>query len=347
MKQIKKYPFFIKLLSWEYWPMWVLYIPVYFQHFYLSLRSFNLFFFLSTNPAIKEGFILSDSKFQTLQLVPRPHYPKCFKIHPGDKSAYVLKRMKEKEISFPIILKPDIGFRGLLVHKVNNEEVLCSLLNSLNVEYLIQEYIPYPLEIGIFYYRFPNEKTGHIPSITIKEFLKVQGDGQTTLKELVSRNPRAILQRERLALLFKERWQCIIPKGEELILEPIGNHNRGTKFVNGEQEYDKDLQKVFDTLSHQMKGFYFGRFDIRAASMEALKKGEDFYILEVNGVGAEPTHIYDPEYKLFNAWKELLFLWRVVWRIASINRQEGVTYPSFSEGKHRWDTFKRYKQVFR
>ncbi|WP_340063810.1 D-alanine--D-alanine ligase [Ascidiimonas aurantiaca] len=302
---------------------------------------------MSTNPAIKEGFILSDSKFQTLKLVPEPHCPRCFKILPGEKSTHVLQKMKEKGIVFPIILKPDIGFRGLLVHKVNDKKGLSSLLTTLNVAYLLQEYIAYPLEIGIFYYRFPNEKTGHIPSITIKEFLKVRGDGQATLEELVSRNPRAILQRVRLRRIFKESWECIVPKEEELILEPIGNHNRGTKFVNGEQEYDENLQKVFDTLSHQMKGFYFGRFDIRAASVEALKKGKEFYILEVNGVGAEPTHIYDPEYKLFNAWKELLLLWRIVWRIASINRREGVTFPSFSEGKHRWDTFKRYKQALR
>ena len=65
--KIKQHPFYIKCSSWEYWPMQFLYFPIYIQHLWLSLKARHPFFFLVTNPAIDEGFILSDSKYRTLQ----------------------------------------------------------------------------------------------------------------------------------------------------------------------------------------------------------------------------------------------------------------------------------------
>ena len=346
MHIIKKHPLAIKLLSWEYWPMQFLYLPVYVQHLWLSIKARHPFFFLVTNPAIDEGFILSDSKHRTLQLVPEENRPKSFLVKPKSTPDFILELMEVNQINFPIILKPDIGFRGLLVHKLDDKVALGKVLSKITVNHIVQEYIDCPVEVGVFYYRFPNEEKGIIPSITIKEFLKVKGDGKHTLAELVTLNPRAILQEEKLKKNFASQWDTIIEDEEELILEHIGNHNRGTKFVNANYLYDQDLQNVFDKLNEKMQGFYFGRFDIRTTSIEDLKAGKNFKILEVNGVGAEPTHVYDPDYKLIVAWKEMLHLWRIIFKIAIINKRSGIDYPSISEGKHRWDDYRDYKKVF-
>ncbi|NER15523.1 hypothetical protein GWK08_18860 [Leptobacterium flavescens] len=346
LHKIRQHPFYIKCSSWEYWPMQFLYLPVYIQHLWLSLKARHPFFFLVTNPAIDEGFILSDSKYRTLQLVPDPHRPKSFLVNKNSSGKEVLAQMEESGISFPIILKPDIGYRGLLVHKLDDVSELEDVITTITVDHIVQEYIDFPVEIGVFYYRLPNESRGIIPSITIKEFLKVKGDGKHTLEELVHQNPRAILQLEKLRRNFKDQWNTVLLNGEELILEHIGNHNRGTKFVNANDLYDEDLQQVFDELNGKMKGFYFGRFDIRTKSIEDLKAGQNFKILEVNGVGAEPTHVYDPNYKLIPAWKEMLHLWRVIFKIAIQNKKSGIEYPSLSEGKHRWDDYRDYKKVF-
>ncbi|WP_340075000.1 hypothetical protein [Leptobacterium sp. I13] len=348
LHNIKKHPFFIKCSSWEHWPMLFLYIPVYIQHIWLSIKAGNPFFFFITNPAITEGFILSDSKYKTLtKLVPQEHLPLSMLISNEDSLASVIKRIEENKMNFPIILKPDIGYRGLSVYKINNEEALEEAFLEMQVDCIVQEYIDYPIEIGVFYYRMPNEVKGKIPSITIKEFLKVTGDGTHTLAELVQQNPRAILQKEKLKKKFHEQWNEVIPEKKQLVLEHIGNHNRGTKFVNAANLYDMSLQNVFDALNKKMKGFYFGRFDIRAKSVEDLKKGQNFKILEVNGVGAEPTHVYDPNYKLVAAWKELLFLWRIAYKIAAVNKNFGLSYPSLSEGRKRWLAYKKYKKVFK
>lgn len=340
-----KHQWYIKLTSWEYWPSWILYIPVWIQHFYLAFKAKSLFFFLKVNPAIVDGFILSDSKFKTLQLVPPPYLPKTIFVDKNDTFHQIFKNLNEAFINFPIILKPDIGYRGLLVHKINNAKELELVVRNIKVDYILQEYVDFQLEIGIFYFRLPNNNSGSIPSITIKEFLSVTGDGIKTLEELVNEKPRAILQREKIKYNFKELWGKVIPHEEKIILEFIGNHNRGTKFINGNYLYDEKLLKVFDELNRSMPGFYFGRFDIRAKSIEDLKNGKNFKILEVNGVGAEPTHVYDPDYKLLHAWKDILCLWRIMYVIAMQNKQSGEKFPVYSEARKRWRLFKSYKKI--
>lgn len=342
---LDKYPWYIKLSSWEYWPMWVLYIPVYVQHIWLSLKARSPFFIYKANPAIDEGFILCDSKFKTQQIVPEEYLPKTIFVNKEDSLNIILNKLNEVSISFPIILKPDIGFRGLLVHKINNEGQLETVLKKVRVNHIIQEYVNFSVEVGVFYYRFPNDKKGSIPSITVKEFLSVTGNGKLTLSELINLKPRAILQLEGLKTKFSTLWDEIIPTGKEIILESIGNHNRGTKFINGNHYNCQDLQDTFDKLNERMDGFYFGRFDIRTKSIEDLKQGRSFKIIEVNGVGAEPTHIYDPNYKLLAAWKDMLHLWKVIYKIAMQNKKNGEKFPVFIEARKRWRLFKTYRKI--
>ncbi|WP_340202638.1 D-alanine--D-alanine ligase [Ascidiimonas sp. W6] len=347
MGNIKNHPLLIKWSNWEYWPMYILYVPVCIQHIWLSLKARNPFFFLTANPAIDEGFILSDSKYNTLQLVPKEFKPITIYVANNKSFEGALAQLTIEKIAFPVILKPDIGYRGLLVNRVTNLEDLKKLITDIKVPHIIQEYVDYDVEIGIFYYRFPNTETGHIPSITVKEFLSVTGDGKHMLKELVCQNQRAILQKEKLKTKFRKRWDEVLRDDEKLVLEYIGNHNRGTKFVNAAELYDEELLKVFDALNKKMNGFYYGRFDIRAKSIQDLKEGRSFKILEVNGIGAEPTHIYDPSYKILKAWKELLYLWRIVFKIASMHKKSGLPYLPWMEGTSRFKEYIRYTRLFK
>lgn len=342
---IGQHPWYIKLSSWEYWPWWILYIPVYIQHIVLSIKAKSPFFIYKANPVIDEGFILGDSKFKTQQIVPNEYLPKTIFVNKKDTLNIVLSQLNKLAISFPVILKPDIGFRGFLVHKISNEEQLENTLKNIRVDHIIQEYVDFPVEVGVFYYRFPQNERGSIPSITVKEFLSVTGNGKHTLSELIILNPRAILQLEKLKVKFSSMWNQVVPEGEQILLESIGNHNRGTKFINGNYLYCQNLQDTFDKLNKKMEGFYFGRFDIRTKSIEDLKKGINFKILEVNGVGAEPTHVYDPNYKLINAWKDMLHLWKVIYLIALQNKERGEKFPVFIEARNRWRTFKNYKKL--
>ncbi len=341
--KLKTNHFLIKLSSWEYWPSWILYVPVYIQHVWLTIKTKNLFFFLATNPKI-DGFILSDSKFETLKILPEKLRPKAIFVLANADFKDVVKELDFIQIKFPLILKPDIGFRGLLVHKVETLEDLEFLVSKIKVNHIIQEYISYEEEFGVFYYRFPNQKTGAIFSLTLKEFLKVTGDGKHTLEELMLKSPRAVLQLEKKKKEFLELWNVVVPKGKKIVLEPIGNHNRGTKFVNANSLISEKLVAIFDDLSYKTEGLFFARFDIKTASFEDLENGTNFKILEINGIGAEPTHIYDPSFKLWKAWKVVLHSWRISAKIAKINMHLGVKAPTIKEGWSKWVNFKAYKK---
>ncbi|MDE3253205.1 MAG: D-alanine--D-alanine ligase, partial [Bacteroidota bacterium] len=59
----------------------------------------------------------------------------------------------------------------------------------------------------------------------------------------------------------------------------------------------------------------------------------DFSIIELNGAGSEPTHIYDPRHSIFFAWKEIIRHWHILLTISRQNHQKKrIPYMSFSAG---------------
>ena len=330
-QQIKHLPFFIKLMNWEYWPMWITNLPLFFIWLFFSIRSKSLFFFSRVNPVIETGGFFGESKINIFNRIPAQYIPKTLFIAKETPSSLLTKLLDKEKPDFPLILKPNVGERGLRVKKVNSTEELFSYHESSNFDYLIQEYIAYPLEVCILYYRFPEAKSGVVTSICIKETLKVSGDGISTVNELMKKKPRAKLQLDRFA---KEKAEIlkIIPKKKEILeLEPIGNHSKGTKFLNGNQHIDKAMISTFDKVGFGMKDIYYGRFDIKCKSIEDIKKGKNFKILEFNGVGSEPGHIYDPDVPIFKKYLEMYRHWKVIYQISEIQKTKGVEAISSKE----------------
>ena len=122
-----------------------------------------------------------------------------------------------------------------------------------------------------------------------KELLQVHGDGESTLETLIRQHPRARYRMEEMEHRHGHRFARIIPAGQTFYLSYAGNHNRGAHFTNLHKEIDESLHRVFDELSHYTDKFYYGRYDIKTTSIEDLKQGKNFTILEFNGSGAEPT----------------------------------------------------------
>ncbi|HLG40147.1 MAG TPA: hypothetical protein VI461_10785, partial [Chitinophagaceae bacterium] len=114
----------------------------------------------------------------------------------------------------------------------------------------------------------------------------------------------------------------VLSQGEELILVPYGNHVRGAKFIDASHLIDETLTKTIDAVCKQVDGFYFGRLDIRYNTWEELREGKNFSIIELNGAGSEPTHIYDPKHSIFFAWKEIIRHWKILWKISSMNHHK-------------------------
>ncbi len=291
-----------------------------------------MFFFSASNPSIENGGMLGESKIKILNLIPEQIKPTTLYFPTNVSLGEVMREMSTCKLDFPVIAKPDIGERGWLVKKISSEKELSEYVNKVPVGFLIQEFLKDPLEMGVFYYRYPNEDQGKVTSIVIKEMLTIEGDGKSTLNELILGNDRAKLQWETLRLKYSNELDCVLGPGVKKELVSIGNHCLGTKFLNGNDLINDQLHKTFDVISKTIKGFYFGRFDIRVASTKDLQEGK-IKIMELNGAGAEPAHIYHPGFSLFEGIKVLLHHWKVLYEISVENHRRGVSYLSFKQGR--------------
>ena len=262
-----------------------------------------------------------ESKKEIYDLIPAEFYPITLFFKANTPVENVLQEIDQSELKFPMVGKPDIGMKGMMVKKLEDIKDLQAYALNSKVDFLMQEFVPYQNEVGIFYYRYPNEEKGHISGIVKKEFLAAIGDGVSTIEQLLLKNKRAILQLPDLRKEKNNIMNIVLKDNEELILVPYGNHVRGAKFLDDSRLIDEDLTNTIDSICKKVKGFYFGRLDIRFNSWEELKQGKNFSIIELNGSGSEPTHIYDPKHSIFWAWKEITKHWSILYRISKMNHQ--------------------------
>jgi len=262
-----------------------------------------------------------ESKKEVYDLIPSAYYPATLFFKAASSPQEILAFIKQRNLKYPLIGKPDIGMKGMMVKKIDNEKELLSYATNSKVDFLIQEYVMFKNEVGIFYYRYPNEENGHISGIVKKEFLAVTGDGISTVEQLLLKNKRAILQLPTLRVKEKEKMNIVLQKDEELIIVPYGNHVRGAKFLDDSRLIDEELTTTIDSICKRVDGFYFGRLDIRYNDWEELKQGKNFSMIELNGSGSEPTHIYDPRHSVFWAWKEIAKHWKILYRVSKLNHQ--------------------------
>lgn len=299
---------------------------------WFCIRSRSFFFFTASNPSITNGGLIGESKKEIHDILPRDLYPATLHFSLGTGPATVLGAVKEAGLSFPMIGKPDIGGKGRGVKILRNEQDVMDYAAMALLDFHIQQYVPYDKEVGIFYHRMPNEARGRITGIVSKEFLSMTGNGIDDLKTLLRKDRRGIMYLKSLEQMNREDLDKILAPGETRVVSPYGNHSRGSLFLDHSHLIDEQLTDVVDAFSRRIPGFYFGRFDIRYSSMETLKQGRDFSVIELNGAGAEPTHMYDPRHSLFFALKEIIRHWDILARISKMNHDSGVPYPSFRDG---------------
>ncbi len=332
-KKLSQKAFFIKLFNWEYWPFNVVYIPIYFYWLWLMIKARSAFFFNTSNPLIKNGGFLLESKKEIYDLIPSGYYPATLFFKHDCSVDEVISTVKIKGLHFPLIAKPDIGMRGLMVQKIETEKELKLYASRNKVNFLVQDFIEYENEVGLFYYRYPGQEKGNISGIVGKEFLSVTGDGTSTIEQLLQKDQRFILQLPVLRETHSDTLQIILKKEEQQLLVPYGNHCRGSKFLDISNLIDDELVKSIDAVCKQIPDFYFGRMDIRYSNWEDLKKGKNFSIIELNGAGSEPTHIYDPRHSIFFAWKEIIRHLDILYKISVLNHKTlQMPFMNFSAG---------------
>lgn len=323
--------FWVKVFYYEYWPFWLFFLPLVPYWLYLALRARSLTYFTAANPGILHSGVFGESKTEILKNISPDYLPKTIYCAAATDWMEVEKQLQSVALKYPIIIKPDVGERGSQVEKVNDLSQLKTYLSNVSENFIIQEFLDLPLELGVLYYRFPDGNGSGISSIVVKEFLSVKGNGKHTLRQLIQMNERAHLQLESLKIKFSDLMDVVIEDGEDLLLQPIGNHCKGTKFLSGQHLINDELVEVFDKVASTIVGFNFGRFDLKVPSLEDLQAGRNIKIMELNGVTSEPAHIYDPQLNLFKAYRETAKSMKIMFRVSQQNRKLGAKVTSALE----------------
>ena len=335
-----------KIKNWEQWPFKILYAPIVPAWLWYMIRSGAVWFFTASNPRLTFGGMEGEPKKEMHDLLPPEFCPVYFNVKPTEDFSEVTKRLEKSGIQYPLIVKPEIGGQGILFRKIENEEHLKEYHTKIPAEYFIQEFVPYPVEVSLFYYRYPDQKKGAITGFLQKVPMRVTGDGVHTLEQLLLKNLKTKKRLDELKLKHEVNFNKIIPEGEVYILSYAGNHNRGAHFIDLSSEINDDLVTMLDKISLGIDDFFYGRYDIMCNSIEDLKKGKNFAILEYNGCGAEPNHFYDTGYTLIGAYKEILKHWKILFEISRYNYQHGIDYWPLMKGiRFRIKTKKYFKII--
>ena len=313
--------FWIRLTHWEFWPTWVVYLPVLCCYPLWALRAGSFYFYANVNPGMAMGGLYGASKKDTLDALPDSSKPATLAFEPGTSSATVASAMKAQELAFPVIVKPDQGERGKGIELVHDKAQLDRVVPTHPTPFLVQPYLDLPFEAGVFYVRMPGEPEGQVTSLVVKGFLTVVGNGKDTVEALAKADKRALLVWSSMKGQLAHEAQRVLAEGETLVLESIGNHSRGTAFLDGSHLITPEVVRETERLAGCIPGFHYGRFDLRAPSEAAFVAGRGWQVLEVNGVNAEPAHIYQEGASLWAGIQSLVQHWSWACEISRRNRQ--------------------------
>lgn len=323
---------FEKIGNWELWPASVLYIPMLFVWLWYALRTRSLWYFTASNPSIPFGGYEGEAKTDIYAQMPLDVFPKTLLAKPSENFEDLKSRVAGAGFQYPFIVKPDVGRKGLLFRKIDTEAQLLEYHQYCPIDYVVQELVDLPMELGVFYVRHPSKQQGTITGIVYRELQEVLGDGRSTIHELIKMHPQARLRAEEMFRKHAEHLERVLAAGERFVLSYAINRSRGARLFNLNHEVDAEMIAHFDRISLHSGGFFWGRFDVKCTSIEDLRKGQNFSILEYNGAGASPSHMYHSGLSLMQAYRLILHHWHLMYEICVWNNANGHPYWPFWKG---------------
>ncbi len=196
--------------------------------------------------------LTQDNKLTIMELIPKKYRPEVqFPLNNLKHSS-----MQAMRVNFPIIIKPSVcsGRRQNVTIVKSQQELNEYFKEAKNTDnYMVQNYLSdneYDNEVGVLWEKLPWEKEGKIIEINHQPKFKKNKDKQDEQDE-------------------QEKMNEEVKTFNYLITD--------------------NLNKLFNDLSKNVKGFNAGRYDILIKSLNDFQNG-DFKILEVNGIwGAQAT----------------------------------------------------------
>jgi len=300
-----------------------IYLYTLLSSFRQGVKSHHLNYFTVANPAIAQGGMFDESKEAIYDIIPDRFTPNTLVVYGREDITDIVEKMNNKGLRFPIFIKPDVGLQGYLVKKIDNEKELARYLEPYtHKKFLIQEFLDHNNEYALLYYKYPETGESGIFSLSSRSYPFVVGDGKKTLKELLEGYGNDRVDRTDFMERYKDLMDDIVEKGQKFIVDYVGNYKRGSELHDEVGAVDNELVQAIDQYIGSIDGLHFIRLDLKAHSIEDIKKG-DFKIIEVNGAKAESMHKYDNKYTDTDRMKILDEHWHILGDISRQNIAKG------------------------
>ncbi len=275
-------------------PKWLLCVPLVAQWLWLGIRHRSLTLPSAVNPGSENGGLAGESKAAYLGGIGTAHSAWVARTRPVRPGEHAHLALREAGLHYPIVAKPDIGWCGYGVRRIDDDAQLAAYAGAFpsDAAYLLQEFIGTPGEAGLLYARHPGEAAGRLLGLALRHSPRVIGDGVSTTTQLAQRDLR--LAGRNIAGEVGGRVPAL---GEAVVLMTVASLRTGGRYEDGEDLITAALTARVDAIAQSMDGFNFGRFDVKFDGRPDLQAG-NFRIIEINGAGSEAIQFWDSKFTM-------------------------------------------------
>ncbi len=309
----------------EQLPKPLLCIPLVLHWLYLAARYRSLTLPSCLNPRIETGGLAGESKSACLSQIGAAFAPW---VAPWCRIAYGEEAAAARltaGLDYPLIAKPDIGWCGYGVRRVDSDAALDEYAASVppGGAFILQRLVAAPNEAGLLYVRQPGALSGTVSAITLRHTPCVTGDGSRSIRALVGADPRCRAHDAQYAMsLGQADYQRVPGSGEIIVLTTIASLRIGARYEDASSWITPMLAARVDAIAGSMGDFHYGRFDVRFDSLASLLAG-DFSIIEVNGAGSEAIQFWDPALSIGAAFRGVFAKQCQIFKLGDAMRQAG------------------------
>ncbi|WP_317931343.1 D-alanine--D-alanine ligase [Halioxenophilus sp. WMMB6] len=345
-----------RLSLFEFWPTWLMYIPVAVQWLFFAVCYRSLTLPLIANPKLRLSGMVGVPKSELYAQA----QGRCAEsiltwfTHQINEQSWLVQvqsveaQMACRALSYPVVCKPDVGCRGAGVKLIGNTRQLQCYLAAYpaGASIIIQQLASCEPEAGVFYVREPEAPQGVIISLALKYMPYVVGDGRSTLAELIANDARAGQLQHLYQARHQQRWHEVIAEGEPFRLVFAATHSKGAIFKDANHYITPALTHALNAILLDLPEFHYGRLDIKFPDIESLQAGEGIEIIEINTASSESLHIWDSDTPLSEAMRALLFQYRTLFRLGAKNRRRGFSPPGLKLLLQHWRAERRLQQFY-
>ena len=252
--------------------------------------------------------------------------------------ARALRLMSDAGLRFPLVAKPDIGRDGLGVRLIGDAAALKAYLAGFpeGAKLILQRYVTAAGEATALVARVPGHQAWMV-SLTLRHGPHVVGDGFSTVRALIARDPRARRRADFHLGLDPGHLGCqraaldrVPARGEAVRLALIASRRAGALCCDASATLTPALNEKLAAIAGAIPDFHCGRLDLRFRSLDGLMRGE-VSVIGIGGPEGDAEAAFDPALPLREAVRRLLAHQRLLFAIGDRNRADGVAPVALGE----------------